>query len=99
LRTVPHGQVTVALQVATSHAQVTGRGKHRKRVVRVVVLYSADTGGIADGRGRFTGRLRLSYRARTPMQAGLLATVRSGSATATRRLQMTLLPAHYPRPS
>jgi hypothetical protein len=87
--TVARARVTVALQVVTKKAVVAGKGRPR-RVVRTVVLYQTTARGLADAHGRYTGRLRVTYRPPKAAQALLRVTVSTPHGTSKRTSPVTL---------
>jgi hypothetical protein len=54
------------LHVLTSQEVVRGTGGRRTGVRKVVVLYQVVLHGLADGHGRFTGHVRITYRLARP---------------------------------
>jgi NAD(P)-dependent dehydrogenase (short-subunit alcohol dehydrogenase family) len=82
------------LRVLTSQKVVRGTGRRRTRVRKVVVLYQVALNGMADGHGRCTGRVRLTYKPSTPAQAGLLLmTARALASAASANVRVTIVNA------
>jgi hypothetical protein len=96
VRTVAHATVRVLLQVTTHKTVVTGTGKHRKKTTRTVVRYTVAVSGKADGHGRYTGKLRVRFKAAKPTAALVTAQVESGRAKATRSAKVTITPPKPP---
>jgi hypothetical protein len=92
LKTGARSQVTITVQVITTTVVVTGKGRHRKHVTQTRVLYRVSLRGLADAHGRFTGRLRITYKAAKPIQAHVLVSVHRGRLMATRTLTLTIQP-------
>jgi len=92
VRTVANAHVTVTLQVFGRRTVLVGKGKHRGRMVRVVVLYAATMRGTTGRQGRLTGRLPITYRPARPVQAFLSVTVRGKDSSATARMSVLLKP-------
>jgi hypothetical protein len=94
-RTTARARVSVELRVTRTTVVVTGRGKHRKKVKRVRVLYRTATQGMADRKGRFTGRLHITYRVTRPVAAQLMITVHAARVTTGHTLRVTIQPAPH----
>jgi len=92
IRTVANAHVTVTLQVFGRRTVLVGKGKHRQRVVRVVVLYAATMRSTTGRQGRLTGRLPIAYRPARPVQAALSVTVRGRDSLATAHMSILLKP-------
>lgn len=73
LQAAPHDHIVADIRVLENTVVVTGKGTHRARITRGIVLYHTTLHGIADPRGRFTGHARLTYRAR--LKAAAFVTV------------------------
>jgi hypothetical protein len=56
-----------------------GRGQQRKRLVQMVALYTVQVQGTANGKGRFTRSLKITYQPRKPVQALLAASCAHGA--------------------
>jgi hypothetical protein len=82
----------VVARVLAHKTVVTGRGTQRRRVVRTIVRYRASATGRADARGRFQGKLHVTYKATKQTRALLTVTTRAGCAAATATLRLTILP-------
>jgi hypothetical protein len=95
LHTGAKGQVRIILEVDTTRAIVTGQGKHRHHVRRVVALYRLLVAGRADRTGRFTRRVPIAYQPRKALVASIAVTVRLPQGTATGRATVTLLPRRH----
>jgi hypothetical protein len=91
-RTVARARLTVVVRVLAKKTVVIGKGTHRRRVVRTVVLYQASVTGRADARGRFQGKLHVTYKAAKQTRALLAVTAQAGCAATTARLRLTILP-------
>lgn len=89
-RTAPFARVTAQVRVQVSKAISSGRGKQRKRVMHITMLYQTTIHGAASAHGRFSGRLRITYKTARPVRALLTVTVetRQGSATSTAPLMI-----------
>ena len=79
------------LQVITSQKVVRGTGRRRTRVRKVVVLYQIGLHGMADGRGRFTGYVRITYTPARPAQAGLVVLSRARAGAASTNVRVTIV--------
>ena len=97
IRTTPHARVVVGVQVVAKTAVVTGKGRHRKRIIHAVVLYHAQLQGAANGRGQFNGTVRITYRPAKPVPAHLTVTVRMARRMVSRTVGVTILPGHNAR--
>jgi len=91
VRTAVRAHVMVLLQVLTSQVVVRGTGKHRMHGRKVVVLYQIGLHGMADGRGRFTGHMRITYTPARPAQAGLVVLSRARAGAATANVRVTIV--------
>jgi len=78
--------------VETTRVTLTGKGKHRHRVAQTVVLYEPKVQGMADGQGRFTVRLRVTYKPVRSVQALLAITVRVAHNALTKKIPVMILP-------
>jgi len=92
IRMVAYAHVTLTLQVLGRRTVLVGKGKHRRRMVRVVVLYAATMRGTTGRQGRLTGRLPITYRPARPVQATLSVTVRGKDSLATAHMSVLLKP-------
>lgn len=92
VRTVPHARVDGTLRVETTRVMLTGKGKHRHRVVRTVVLYQPKLQGMADGQGRLTAHLRVTYKPVRSVQALLAIAVRVAHDALTKKVPVMILP-------
>ena len=92
LQALAHARISATLRVTTTRVVVTGKGKHRKRTVRTVVLYAVTREGAADARGRATLSLPVRYKPSKPAAGMLTATERAGGATTTRTAPVTIRP-------
>jgi hypothetical protein len=95
VRTVPQARVTFTLRVLERRVVFRGKGKQRTRLVQQVALYAVQVQGTANGKGRFTRALKITYQPRTPVQALLAASARMGRRTATHTTQVTILPRRH----
>ena len=91
VRTAARAHVMALLQVLTSQEVVRGTGRHGTRVRMVVVLYQVALHGTADGRGRFTGHVRITYKPARLAQAGLLVTARARAGAASANVRVTIV--------
>jgi len=92
IRTAANAHVTVTLQVFGRRTVLVGKGKHRGRMVRKVVLYAVTMRGTTGRQGRLTGRLPITYRPARPVQAALSVAVRGKDSSATARMSVLLKP-------
>jgi hypothetical protein len=92
LQTAAYARVTITLEVVRHKVTVTGTGPHRRRVVQRVVLYHTQVRGTADRQGRYTGRLRITYRSPKPVPATLRVTAQTTHGTATRTIRVMVVP-------
>jgi hypothetical protein len=92
LRTSPHAKVSLLLQVTAVRFVTKGKGKHRKRTRRTVVLYRLILHGVADKHGQFTGSLHVTYKLSKATTATLTVTVRIGRNTTTRNTRVVVRP-------
>jgi hypothetical protein len=99
VRTVPQAQVTIILRVLERRVVYRGRGQHRKRLVQTVALYTVRDQGTANGKGRVTRSLKITYQPRKPVQALLAASARIGQRTATRTTHVMIRPQQHQRKS
>jgi hypothetical protein len=97
VRTVPQAQVTIILRVLERRVVYRGRGQHRTRLVQMVALYTVRVQGTANGKGRFTRSLKITYQPRKPVQALLAASARMGHRTITRTTHVTIQPQRHQR--
>jgi hypothetical protein len=97
IHTVPHARVSVGVQIVAQKVVVTGQGRHRTRVTHTVVLYQARLQGTANGRGQFSGTVRITYRPAKSVPARLTVTVRMAQRMASRTVGVTILPGHHGR--
>ena len=81
--------VIALLHVLTSQKVVRGRRTRRTPVKKAVVLYQVALHGMADGHGRLTGRVRITYQPARPAQADLLVTARALAAPASANVRAT----------
>jgi hypothetical protein len=95
VRTVSRARVTLTLRVLERRVVFRGKGKQRKRLVQQVSLYTVQAQGTANGKGRFTRALKITYQPRKPVQALLAASARMGRRIATRTTQVTILPHRH----
>lgn len=99
IHTAPRAQVGMTVRVVTTRAIVIGKGKHRKHVVRTVVLYAAAGHGTANERGEFTGRVRVTYSPPKQVQAQVTVVVGKGCSVVTRTERVMIQPKpHHTRP-
>jgi hypothetical protein len=96
-RTVSRARLSVVARVLAHKTVVTGRGTQRRRVVRTIVLYRASATGRADVRGRYNGKLHVTYKAAKQTRALLTVTTRVGCAATTATLRLTILPRRQHR--
>jgi len=82
-QTLPNGQVGVSFQVTTIRITYTGSGKQRRRVTRIVMLYSASNRTTVDRHGAFSARLRIAYQTKKPIKASIVVTVSAQHSKAT----------------
>jgi len=94
IRTAANAHVTVTLQVFGRQTVLVGKGKHRGRMVRVVVLYAATMRGTTGRQGRLTGRLPIAYRSARPVQAALSVIVHGKDSLAMAHMSVLLKPHH-----
>ena len=95
VRTVPQAHVTLILRVLERRVVYRGSGQQRKRLVKLVVLYTVQVQGTANSRGRFTRSLKITYQPRKRVHALLAASARMGRRTATRTTHVTILPQRH----
>src|SRR5205085_9837437 len=69
-----------------------GKGAHRTRTTRRVVLYHTALHGRADTHGRFSPLLHVAYQPHRPVMATLTVRARTTCSTATKRTSLTILP-------
>jgi hypothetical protein len=91
VRTAARAHVMALLQVLTSQEVMRGTGRRGTRVRKVVVLYQVALHGTADGHGRFTGHVRITYQPDRPAQAGLLVTARARAGAASANVRVTIV--------
>src|SRR5579883_465819 len=84
--------VTVTLEVTERRLVVTGTGKKRRRVARVISLYRVTARGITDSEGRLRARIKVTFRAKKPYQASLTATVSLARKTLKATMQVKITP-------
>jgi hypothetical protein len=85
------------MRVLAHKTVVTSTGTHRRRVARTIVLYRASATGRADARGRYNGKVHVTYKAAKQTRALLTVTTRAGCAATTATLRMTILPRRQHR--
>jgi hypothetical protein len=95
VRTVPQAHVTIILRVLARRVVYRGSGQQRRRLVKLVALYTVQVQGTANSKGRFTRSLKITYQPRKPVQALLAASARMGRRTATRTTHVTILPQRH----
>jgi hypothetical protein len=95
LHTGALGRVGITLEVDTRRDTVTGRGRHRHHVRRLVTLYRLVLSGTADRHGQFSRRLRISYRPTKPVPATIRVQVRMSQGTAAGTATTTILPRRH----
>jgi hypothetical protein len=74
---------------------ITGTGKKRHRVVRVVSLYRVVVHGVTDAKGHLKTRIKVTFHTKKSYQASLTATVSAGRKTLKATTHLTITP---PRP-
>jgi hypothetical protein len=94
--TTSYARLTVSLKMLTQRVVVRGRGRHRKRIVHVIVQMLATGQGSANHAGTLVARLRLGYKPVRSLRALLTVTAHQACGAATRTAWVTLLP---PRPA
>lgn len=92
VRTTPRARLRVTLQVLTPRVMATDRGRRRARAESASPRYHATFQGIVDARGRFTGRMRITYRLVEATPALLTVMARTPSGAVARTIKMTLRP-------
>jgi hypothetical protein len=97
IHTLPHARVFITIQVMTRKAALAGKGKYRTRVTHLIVLYQATFQGTANGRGQFSGTVRISYRPAKPVPARLTVTVLLAQRIVSRTVGVTILPRRHSR--
>jgi hypothetical protein len=97
LHTLPHTRVSVTLQIMARKAVPTGKGTQRTRVTHLIVLYQVRLQGTANGRGQFSGSVRITYRPDKAVPARLTVTVRLAQRLASRTVGVRILPWRHAR--
>jgi hypothetical protein len=92
-RTAPRATVSATLIVTQTKLVLSGTGQQRKTVRQTVTLYKATLGGTADAQGRYTGRLRLTYKVTKATAAQFTLTARLGTQVLKRTALLTIMPA------
>jgi hypothetical protein len=85
---------TMSLKLLTQRVVFRGSGKHRQRIVQVVVKVLATWQGAANRAGTLVARLHVAYKPAKPVRALLTITARRACGAATRTAWVTLLPPH-----
>lgn len=90
--TAARAKVTVMIQVIKKTIVVSGRGKHRKRITRTVVLYRTTRQSTVDAHGHLTTNVRIYYRTSRAVQALVSVVARLAHDSATRTAGVTIQP-------
>lgn len=96
VQSAPRAAIQMTLAVTATRVKTTGKGAHRKRVKRTVVLYRVSYHGRANRHGRLTGRLHVTYKAARAVRARLSVTAHTATGTVTRTATVTIRPRHRP---
>ncbi len=92
IHTIAHAWVVATLQVVKAKTIVVGEGKHRKRIVRSVVLYRTTVKGAVNSSGWLARTLHITYKVMKPVAARIVVSARKGRDTNTRTTVVTIRP-------
>jgi predicted outer membrane repeat protein len=92
IHAAPHAAITASLDVVATQVVTHGKGAHRTRTTRRIVLYHTALHGSADAHGRFTAQMPVAYQPLSPVVATLTVRATTPCSTATRQTPLTVLP-------
>ncbi len=92
VHTMAQAHVDLFLTVTTVRAVTTGKGSHRDRAQRVVVLYRTTAAGVVPHSGLYVARLHVAYRIARTVHATLQVNVRTSHSHRSRTVTVLITP-------
>jgi hypothetical protein len=92
VHTAPHARVRATIQVVMKKRIFMRAWGRRRRATRSIAVYQIVRQGTADGRGRFSRGVRITYKPIRPVLGHVTVTVHAGTASTMRRAQFVIWP-------